>query len=65
MRTRTRNVTVAIPEHLYREARLWAARYDYSLSGAVGFILEHLSDLTRAVRYLDKENPHWGKDGIH
>ena len=61
MRTPTRNITVAIPEHLYRQARQWAARYDYSLSGAVGFLIQNLPDIARAVRYLRKENPRWGE----
>jgi hypothetical protein len=62
MRRKTRNVTLAIREDLYRDARRWAAHYDTSLSCAVSLILENLSDLARAVRLLRKETPHWGED---
>ena len=61
MRRKTRNITVAIPEDQYRQARRWAAHYDHSLSAAVGFLIENLPDLSRAVRYLKSENPNWGR----
>lgn len=60
MQRTTRNITVAVREDLYRQARRWAAHYDLSLSAAVGFLLENLPDIATALRMLRKEDPNWG-----
>lgn len=39
---KTKNITVAVPERSYYEARIYAARRNMSLSRMVGFLLEHL-----------------------
>ena len=57
---KTRNVTIAVSEEGYRKARLWAAHYGLSLSGAIGFLLEYLGDIAGAVRKLRQDDPNWG-----
>ena len=59
---KTRNVTLAVSEEGYRKARRWAAHYDFSLSGALGFLLENLPDIAAAVRKLRQEDPTWSND---
>ena len=63
MRT-TKNVTVAISKENYRRARVWAARCDSSLSAAIAFLIENLEDIAGTLRYLRKETPGWGENGI-
>jgi hypothetical protein len=55
--TKTKNVTVAIPERSYYEARIHAARHSMSLSCMVGFLLQHLPLIAPAVGNLLKANP--------
>lgn len=43
MRQSMRNITVAISDTSYREARIWAASHDTSISAIVQFLLEVLS----------------------
>ncbi len=45
-----RNVTVSVPDHVYRQARVWAAQRDQSISSVVTFILENLPNIPRAAR---------------
>jgi hypothetical protein len=61
MRVKTRNVTLAVSEEAYRDARLWAARHGFSLSGSLGFLLENLAVISKAVRQIHKDDPGWGK----
>lgn len=58
--TKTKNITVAVPEVLYHRARVYAAQHKSSLSGVVGFLLENLPAVSRAVRKLLDENPNFG-----
>ena len=60
MRRKTRNVTLAVSEEGYRNARRWAAHYDFYLSGALGFLLENLAVISKAVRQINKDDPDWG-----
>jgi hypothetical protein len=59
---KTRNVTVAVSERSYYEARVHAARHSMSLSALVGFILEHLPLLSPAVKGLRAKDPKFGSD---
>ena len=57
---RTRNITVCVSESTYHQARVWAAQRGTSVSAAVQFLLENLSAVSRAVRYLHEEDPNFG-----
>ena len=57
---RTRNITVCVSESTYHQARVWAARHRTSISAAVQFLLENLSDVSRAIHYLREEDPNFG-----
>jgi hypothetical protein len=56
-----RNITVCVPEPMYRRARVYAAQHGISLSAAVQFLLENLSAVSRAVRKLLEADPNFGK----
>ena len=58
---RMRNITVCVPEPMYRRARVYAAQHGISLSAAVQFLLENLSAVSRAVKTLLEEDPSFGK----
>jgi hypothetical protein len=45
-----RNITVAVSEDSYRQARIWGAKHDLSLSAVVGELLRELPRLARVVR---------------
>jgi hypothetical protein len=55
MLTRTKNLTLAIPEETYLRARLYSVGRRTSLSQAVRYLLENLPELTAAVRQLVAE----------
>ncbi len=59
---KTKNVTVAIPERSYYEARIHAARHNMSLSAMVGFLLEHLPLIAPAIGKLLEANPKFGSE---
>ncbi len=61
MRRKTRNVTLAISEEGYRNARRWAAHFDFSLSGALGLLLDNLAVISKAVHQIHKDDPDWDK----
>ena len=42
-----RNITVSISDETYREARIWAARNNTSVSAAVQYVLENLRTILR------------------
>ena len=46
----TRNITVTVPEQTYRQARVWAAQRDTSISAVVAYLLETLPGITRTAR---------------
>ncbi|MGA8730132.1 MAG: hypothetical protein WB608_15370 [Terracidiphilus sp.] len=46
----TKNITVTVPEQTYRQARVWAAERDTSLSAVVAYLLESLPGIHRAAR---------------
>ena len=45
-----KKITVAVHERTYRQARVWAAEHDTSLSAVVAWLLETLPGLPRAPR---------------
>ena len=49
---RKRNITVSVTDAVYRNARVWCARCDASISETVQYILENLSRLPRALRAI-------------
>jgi hypothetical protein len=51
---RKRNLTLAISPEAHLKARLWAARYDVSLSAIVSTLLEGLPDNPKAVRAAER-----------
>ena len=54
------NITVCVPEPMYRRARVYAAQHGISLSAAVQFLLENLPAVSRAVRKLLEADPNFG-----
>ncbi len=58
---RMRNITVCVPEPMYRRARVYAVQHGISLSAAVPFLLENLSAVSRAVKTLLEADPNFGK----
>ncbi|HEV2484471.1 MAG TPA: hypothetical protein VGT08_02975 [Terracidiphilus sp.] len=54
---RAKNITVAVTERAYFEARVYAAKHRMSVSGCVEFILANLPLLSQAVRNLVAEAP--------
>lgn len=46
----TKNITVTVPEETYRQARVWAAERDTSISAVVAYLLETLPGIPRAAR---------------
>ncbi len=44
-----KKITVAVHERTYRQARVWAAQNDISLSALVAWLLETLPGLPRAA----------------
>jgi hypothetical protein len=44
-----RNITLAVSDESYRQARIWAAKNDLSLSAVVGELLRELPRLARVV----------------
>ena len=62
--TKTKNITVAIPERSYYEARVYAAQRNMSLSRLVGFLLEHMPLISPAVGKLLAANPKFGSERV-
>jgi hypothetical protein len=58
-----RNITVAVSDDSYRQARIWGAKNDLSISAIVGELLLNLPRLARVVReynadlYASMSNP--------
>jgi plasmid stability protein len=57
-----KNITVTLPDEIYLEARVWAARHETSVSALVRDFLASLSDfeparLRFAVRDVDTHPP--------
>jgi hypothetical protein len=44
-----RNITVTVSDETYRQARVWAAEHDSSLSRIVAYLLQTLPRIKRAV----------------
>jgi hypothetical protein len=59
---KTKNITVAVAERSYYEARVHAARHSMSLPALVGFLLEHMPLLSPAVKGLRAKDPKFGSD---
>ena len=57
---RTKNITVAISERTYYEARVHAAQHQMSVSALTQFLLANLPLLSTAIRNLIAENPKFG-----
>jgi hypothetical protein len=62
MRSRTRNVTLAISDEAHHKARVWAAQHDVSLSAVLSELLENLPNspnaehAARRIRERSKPN---------
>jgi hypothetical protein len=52
-----KNITVAISNQGYQDARVWAAEHRTSLSKTVAFILENLRDIPMASRAFPLAKP--------
>jgi len=52
-----KNITVTVNDNAYRQARVWAARRDTSVSAVVTYLLENLPGLPVAKRAFPLENP--------
>jgi hypothetical protein len=52
-----RNITVAVSDDSYRQARIWAAKNDTSVSAAVQDLLLDLPRLARLVRSFNAGLP--------
>jgi len=52
-----RNITVSVSDETYRQARVWAAQRDTSVSAIVQYLLQTLPGVTRAVRAFPVCNP--------
>ena len=50
------NITVTLPDDCYRNARIWAAQRDTSVSQVVKYILETLPQIKRANRAFPASN---------
>jgi hypothetical protein len=51
-----RNITVSVSDETYRQARVWAAQRDTSVSAVVQYLLQTLPGVTRAVRAFPVRN---------
>jgi hypothetical protein len=54
-----KNITVSVPNQAHRQARVWAARRDTSISAVVKYMLERLPGLPRTPQppSVIKSNP--------
>lgn len=52
-----RNITVSVNDKAYREARVWAAKRDTSISAVVAWLLQNLPGLKVAQRGFPLESP--------
>jgi hypothetical protein len=53
-----RNITVTVSDETYRQARVWAAQRDTSVSGVVAYLLQTLPGIKRAaIAFAVKPNP--------
>jgi hypothetical protein len=50
-----KNITVSVPDETYRQARVWAAKRDTSLSAVVKYLLETLPGIPRAARLFSRQ----------
>jgi len=51
-----RNITVSVSDETYRQARVWAAQRDSSVSAVVEYLLRTLPSITRAARAFPVRN---------
>jgi hypothetical protein len=51
-----KNITVAVSATTYRDARMWAAMHETSLSKVVAFLLETLPGIKRAASHFPSKN---------
>ena len=52
-----KNITVTVNDTAYRQARVWAAKRDTSVSAVVTYLLQNLPGLPVAKRAFPLENP--------
>jgi hypothetical protein len=52
-----KNITVSVNDTAYRNARVWAAKRDTSISAVVTYLLENLPGLKVAQRGFPLESP--------
>jgi len=58
-----RNITVTVNDNAYRQARIWAAKRDTSVSAVVTYLLERLPGLPVANSGFPLENSAYEKPG--
>ena len=51
-----RNITVSVSDETYRQARVWAAQRDSSVSAVVQYLLQTLPSISRAARAFPVRN---------
>ena len=56
-----RNITVTVSDQAYRQARVWAAKRDTSVSAVVEYLISHLPGLPIAKIAFPLDNPHSAK----
>jgi hypothetical protein len=47
---RDKNITVTVSTEAYRQARIWAAQHDTSISAVVEYLIQTLPGIPRAAR---------------
>lgn len=52
-----RNITVTVSDQTYRQARIWAAQRDTSVSAVVQYLLQTLPGIARATAAFPVANP--------
>jgi hypothetical protein len=52
-----KNITVTVNDTVYRQARVWAAKRDTSVSAVVAYLLQNLPGLPVAKRAFPLESP--------
>ena len=52
-----RNITVTVSDEAYRQARVWAANHDTSVSAVVQYLLTTLPGIARAANAFPPRGP--------
>jgi hypothetical protein len=54
---RDKNITVTVSSEAYRQARIWAAQHDTSISAVVEYLIQTLPGIPRAAREFPEPYP--------